>query len=70
MNDTKYCAYPEYSDCSHCEFAHIECDVDCWGFPTDFFEVTCFCIKSDVEKLRPDLLNDVENNDRLEDIEK
>ena len=63
MSDTKYCVYPEYPDCSYCEFAHIEREVDCWGFPTSFFEVTCFCTKSDVEKLCPELLKDVENND-------
>ena len=63
MNDTKYCVYPECPYCPHCEFGYIEYEVDCWGFPTDFFEVTCFCTKSDVEELRPELLNDVENND-------
>lgn len=64
MNDTKYCAYPECPDCSYCKFAHIEREVDCWGFPTDFFEVTCFCTKSDVEKESyAESPNNVENND-------
>ena len=61
MNDTNYCVSPEHPNCPECKFGYIEEVGDCWGFPTSFFEVTCFCKKSDVEKLRPELLKDVEN---------
>lgn len=52
MNNEKYCIYPEYSDCSNCEFSSIvfENELNCFGFPCGPFKVICTCKKSDVEK--------------------
>ena len=66
MNNEKYCIYPEYPDCSNCEFSSIvfENELNCFGFACGPFKVICTYKKSDVEKESyAESTNNVENND-------